>query len=351
VKALSIFFLLAVVIAKAEGFKVVTFDGMQLCWGPGCVIKNSPDREQRLYGIGTWLRNLEADVLFLQGISRKKDYQQLKAESAYPYGVYFTPFSDQALLTKFPILESNFFPFRWQASSSEDCKRWAFSGVNGLGLVKVRLPEGEIYFATLHGIPRWRNLPGFGTEADRITPERKANLLEAIQFLWDHVPRNRPLVLAGGFNMNQTSDEYRFFFRNSGLVDSYRLIREVTGGEWDKDCTRCADSPYAQASGGEDVGIMDYLMVSKGSFDVLASKILTEGGEFSDHHAVETKLSLSESSHGFDPPLPSRFDLDSLTSYFREAPLSPVCWLTPGALFQRTRILTWISEIEKFVRE
>jgi len=316
--------------------KLVSYNAMLVCVGPWCLLADSPDREERLAAIGPWLKSLSADVVSVQEIWKPDQFDSLSKSSGFAYHHYFGRKTEQALFSRFPIEDASFTPFTWQASYFQDCKRLTFATPQGgVGVAFVRLPDGSrVAVVSTHTLPRWAQLEGFASPADVNTEGRKLIFLELFQTVAQRVPAGTPLVLMGDLNMNQISEEYAFFNLHGGLVDTFHRI---AGESWGSQCTYCTDNHYVKLQNAPGEGILDYVMTTE-DFKTVSSRILTEGGKYSDHLGVESVVEYIGGKGGFKPKPASVAELDRMLNYVDTVSMSPVCWLAgPAAWFQRAR--------------
>src|SRR3989338_3056559 len=109
--------------------KIITFNV--------CLLREVPDIEARKAQIAVWLKEQNADIIFLQEVWQAEQFDFLKRESGYPYGVTFGEKSEMAVLSRYPITSSDYIPNRWQGSYTEDCKKGVVGYRYGLGLATV----------------------------------------------------------------------------------------------------------------------------------------------------------------------------------------------------------------------
>jgi hypothetical protein len=333
--------------AASVPLKVVTYNAMLVCVGPACLLKNSPQREERNVAIGPWLRSKNADVYFIQEVWNKKQYEILLREGKFEHGYYFKD-SDLAIFSRFPILEPKHFTYRWQASFETDCKRLAFSFPIGLGIAFIEPVQGNrIAIVNAHNLPRWPEVKGFADRADEHTPAREIHALEIIDALQSYVPSGTPVLFGGDLNANQVSQEYAFFVTHSGLRDAFRSIALSRGIDWTNACSFCADNPYNRAENFPGERLLDYVFFTHGDFAVRDARLLPDSAQFSDHLALEVLLDWETTSrNGVRPYLPSQTDLRRLQKYVDTVPISRWCWLSArGNWLQRSETTEFLSRL------
>ncbi|MBI4411722.1 MAG: endonuclease/exonuclease/phosphatase family protein [Deltaproteobacteria bacterium] len=308
--------------------KIITFNVYLLCVGPECLLREVPDVEKRRPMIAQWLKEQNADIVFLQEVWQVDQFDTLKKESGYPYGIYFGPLSEMGILSRHPITGADYFPNRWQGSYIEDCKKGVVGYRYGLGLATVNVGGTEIVLANAHPIARRRDIAGFSDPADRLTPERKMLLLEYWLALKDRM-ETKPLIFAGDFNMNHQSDEYRFFERLFAMTD---VIEKKSGEE--PFCSYCDENTYAKKQGNPTEHVIDHIFFND-FFEPVSARIDFPKPDLSDHQPVEATLRI-----GSIPPtevptlgqLPPRhsvaLEIDALIDYFEKVSLSPYCYLS-----------------------
>jgi hypothetical protein len=328
-------FLVLSTVAWAGSFKVITFNAMLVCVGPRCILADSDDRVERTKKIGPWLKSQNAEFVFLQEIWNSSQYEEIFKASGSPYGHYFGP--DLAILSKYPLEGMKHHRFRWQGAYQQDCKRLSFAFGTQTALAFAKLPNGRrLALGNSHTLPRWAEIPGFRDPSDIHTPGRQFTILELLDFYGREL-KDEPFIWAGDFNMNQISDEYAFFMKLSGLVDTFREANRGSQFDWSKACTFCDFSPYVRKQKIPGEGILDYIMVSAKDFTPISSEILPETEHLSDHLAILTELRLNEGSSGLRRfARASTEDLARIRRYFEEVSISPWCRLAgPSGWFER----------------
>ncbi len=328
--------------SHARELKVVTFNTNLLCIGPGCLFIKAPDVDKRTVEIARYLRDLNADIVFLQEIWQRKQFEEILKTSHMPYGVFGGSDTDLAIFSKFPITNNVFTPFHWQASHEFHCKAMTIGLRMGLLTAEVLVDGSPITVATGHLLPRDHSIDGYHKPSDEVTLERQLHLLEALSSLKKKTG-SKPLIIAGDFNMNQASDEYAFWNKtvlaSNTLTDNLKskFILTSRDGEkrWRESCTYCDDNSFVKQQGETGEGILDYIFTRTDNFDVLDSKILHETGKYSDHLAVASRLrtKFSKTDFSYTPVEPSEMGL--ITKHIEDVSIHPLCWLSYFDLYNQ----------------
>lgn len=334
--------------AKTPMLKVITFNAYLLCVGPKCLLRGSPDLDERMDKIVEWIKEKDADVVFLQEIWQPEQFEFIKKESGYPFSVYFDESSDLAILSRYPLSNAHFIPTHWQGSHSEDCKKSVVGYSYGLGTVEMDFNGTKILLAHAHPIARRLDIRGFAKPADLLTPERLILQLDFWNSLKDQL-HSRPLVFAGDFNMNHISVEYYFFSRLFGLKDTLGTILK---NKYDREhiCTYCADNSLAQQQGNPSEGVIDYIFANE-FFDIVDAKINFPQPDLSDHQPVEAILRFNSQivnrKSSIVNQAPTKNDIEPLINYIENVSLSPFCYLSYKMGWkQRKRTLRFLQELK-----
>lgn len=334
-------------VVEAQTLKVVSYNAMLVCVGPKCLLKDSPQRDERNVAIGPWLKTRDADIYFIQEVWNKSQYETLMREGKFAHGYYFEN-SDLAFFSKFPITEPQHYIYRWQASFETDCKRLSFAFPIGMGIAFIEpIPGTRIAVANAHNLPRWPEVAGFSDRADEHTPARKIHALEMIAALQSKIPAGTPVIFGGDFNMNQISEEYAFFVTQSGMKDVFRSVALLRGVDWTNACSFCGDNEFVKQQNLPSERILDFFFVSPQDFTVKDARFLPESARYSDHLALESILELKPASYsGIQPFLPSQDVLTGLQKYVDTIPISPWCWLSArGGWLQRSETTAFINKL------
>eukprot|EP00118_Oscarella_pearsei_P002108 m.9548 g.9548 ORF g.9548 m.9548 type:complete len:381 (+) comp21428_c0_seq2:67-1209(+) len=178
--------------------RVLTFN----CWG---VFFFSSKRRERIKHIAEKLAEGKHDVIALQEIWCKEDYELLatKLASEYPYAHYFrrsVVSSGLCTFSRWPIIQVTFYPFDL-SENHLPC------GAKGWGLTVIDHPQnGPLHVINTHltWIPPYCRAP---------------QVLQLHQFIQAVKPQH--LFLCGDFNSLPTGSEYKALTGATGLVDSW----------------------------------------------------------------------------------------------------------------------------------
>ncbi|MBI2339061.1 MAG: endonuclease/exonuclease/phosphatase family protein [Deltaproteobacteria bacterium] len=330
--------------------KIITFNVYLLCIGPFCLLREVPDIESRQAQIAVWLKEQNADIVFLQEVWQAEQFDYLKKESGYPYGIYFGPLSEMGILSRTPITGADYIPNRWQGSYAEDCKKGVVGYRYGLGVATVDVQGTEIFLANTHPIARRGDVEGFRESADRLTPERKFLLLEYRLLLKDRIA-TRPVLFAGDFNMNRQSAEYDFFRRLFPLNDAVAAPLAVEERKGDEPfCSYCESNRYAKRQGNPSEHVIDHIFFN-GFFEPVSARIDFPKPDLSDHQPVEATLQINLNPPPTSAPTVDRLppeEIDSLIAYFEKVSLSPYCYLSYElGWIQKQKTLHLLKELNR----
>lgn len=333
-------------LAQAKEIKIMTFNTMLVCVGPGCILANSPKVEERKREIGEYIASQDLDLVFLQEVFQDSQFNTVLKFSKMPYSYYVGADTGLAILSRYPLSDTKFVPYRWQAASFRDCKRLFVGKKLGFASAIATLDDGsKISIASTHLLPRYDDMPGFALPADEHTPQRKANILELREELYK-LPKEFPIILAGDFNMNQKSEENAFFSR---VIDLENVLKKKTPNNlWANLCTYCDANPYVIEQGNRGEGVIDYIWISKNSFSISDVKINKDTDRFSDHRAVVATLRIVTPVNYYNPLPVSNEEVEKLKIYFEKVSINPLCWLAPSIGWtERGTTLQFLEKVSK----
>lgn len=352
---LSLFFILCFSFpypaqAAPPPLKVITLNTYLVCAGPWCLLREAPEVEKRMEQAAEWLKKQNADIVFLQEIWQPEQFEYFKKNAGYPYSVYFGEESDLAILSRYPLSDSQFKQTSWQGSYYNDCKKTLVAFHYGLGTVMVNINGNRVLLANTHTIPRRKDLEGFDRPADVLTPERLTLLLEFRTWLKEDL-YSHPLIFAGDFNMNPIADASTFFHRLFDLTDTFKnvaLVKKYKGPF----CTFCEKNKWNIEKGSPGEGILDYIFSNR-FFKPVSGKIHHPHPEFSDHQPVEVLLEIKNKEYNAKKSpslseLVNAQEIDELINYFKNVSFSPYCYLSWELGWkQRRRTIEFLRQIKE----
>ncbi|KAG2207380.1 hypothetical protein INT47_006855 [Mucor saturninus] len=181
------------------------------CWGLKVVAKQ---REFRLHAIGDRISSEDYDIVALQEVWMRKDFDYIKAKvgSKLPFTKYFqsgTLGSGLAILSRFPILSSSYLKFTLAGRPLKVLQGDFYVG-KGCGSVCIDHPEiGLMDLQAGYG-------QGEDYEAQRITEcWQIANSVRA------SAAQGRHVILAGDFNSIPTSNCYQMLKNHGFMTDTW----------------------------------------------------------------------------------------------------------------------------------
>ena len=275
--------------------RVASLNVWALPWGL------APDEAERMQAIAQHLPSLDADIVGLQEVwtAAARDTLIEGGRRAGFENIWHRPMayggSGLVVLSKLPILESQFTPFSVRGRP-ERLDHSDYHG--GKGFIRLRLAtsSGPIQLINTHLHARYSG----SLQTDAYLEVRSAQTVEIALALAD---LHEPVIALGDFNLREGQPEYRILLGLTGLRDAAASIDH-------RQPTITADNPYRARPTKVSEDRIDYIFTRGGrarAVDVIGAErsfdaILDFAGRkatYSDHAGVSALLAI----HG-EPALP-----------------------------------------------
>lgn len=333
---------------NVHALKVLTYNAALVCVGPGCIFADSPEPLKRAKQIGEWIRALDADVVFLQEIWQPDQFEILQKASGFPHAFFPGKPSESAILSRFQLRNAEFVPLVWHGVHHYHLKIVLAGYRAGLVLAEIEHSNGQrIGLANIHAIPRDQTIPGFHEPRDAATLGRQLGLIHALDILQNKFG-NAPVIFGGDFNMNQFSEEYQFFMKSQGWIDSFR--QSFPAEQWIKQCTFCDENEFLKSNGGTAEGILDYIFTTRSNTAVLSSEVISPRPALSDHYGIFSQIQIKQpgemntqgqSSYSFDHAA-----LPQIHSYVEGVQPDYLCWILPSCWSVKSNALNYLKRVK-----
>lgn len=305
----------------------------------------TPDAEKRVRQLAAFIARENPDVVLLQEIWQRRWFEALvdglfkegyfneqlacgrtRQEIEDRLTLFFSDLgegnTDLAIVSKHPLSNAEFTPFRWQGSTKVECgRRLADEGfVSGVGRVQATVDGQRFLLANIHPMHRREDEDDARKHKAEFSPERATQLLEAWEILYPELDR-QPVILAGDFNFNLSQWEYTNVFRP--LFGGPAVSDDLLGPSPQSAglCTYCSGSPFHPDEGGE--GIIDHVFVNDRLL-LRRAQILTPRPAFTDHEIVVADVSFKKPADR-DQRSPGAAERPRLPvkSYLKRVPVTP----------------------------
>ncbi len=176
----------------------------------------SDDVPERMRAIAAGLPQLDVDVLALQEVWLPSARETLvaggrRAGFTHPWWPASMPGGGLLVLSRVPLTDARFERFRFRGDL-ERLDKGEYFGGKGFVSVRIATDDGPVTLVDTHLHASYRNDLPAADSAVRI-----AQLLQIVEFLES---RDEPAVVAGDFNFEEHSPEYRVLTGLSGLRDT-----------------------------------------------------------------------------------------------------------------------------------
>jgi sphingomyelin phosphodiesterase 2 len=265
------------------------------------------DKSERMRAIGAEIARQNLDIVGLQEIWMREDLDlilkelqssQLKHYHYFPSGVTG---SGLVILSRFPIIDANFYRFRL-SGKPENIWQGDYLGGKGVGFVRIESSIGQIDIYDVHALAQYES-----NDADEYKGQRAAEMYELARYI--HFQSiDMPVIFFGDFNVSPDQLGYRVAKTLGALTDTYAVLYPNDLG-----ATVSSQNPYR--SDTFDTKRIDYVMLRNGrSLGILPKtseitfKLIPDSNgkkAFSDHFGVLVELVILPMTNGFSYPISS----------------------------------------------
>ncbi|KAI8752839.1 sphingomyelin phosphodiesterase 2-like isoform X2 [Biomphalaria glabrata] len=275
------------------------------CWGLPLPLL-CKHHQERIAAIGDYLKVQDYDMVVLEEVWVKSDFQELKQKlvRVLPFSHYFysgTIGSGLCVFSKHQIIETSYHQFHLNGHAHKIHHGDWFGG-KGVGLCKIHILEGaldiNLYCTHLHA--------EYNPECDEYEAHRLAQTFELCQFVRNTAYNCDIAILAGDLNTSPTHLGYKILTQHASLKDCWaeKNLSEIECKESGGTCMvpgNIYTGDVAQSSSPFGVRI-DYIMY-RTSANVSATvadcsigigKVPQTNIDYSDHEAVFTSISLTK---------------------------------------------------------
>ncbi|KAL3883119.1 hypothetical protein ACJMK2_029412 [Sinanodonta woodiana] len=260
-------------------------------------------RRERMHAIADELSAGEYDIVFLQEIWLKADYQILKSKlcsRSYPYAHYFYSGyvgSGMCIFSKYTILDSIYYQYQLNGYPHKIYHGDWFGG-KGVGLCKLKIHDLTVYLYITHIHAEYSH------DNDEYLAHRVSQAFDMSQFVKYTSSAADVIILCGDLNLEPKDLGYNLIRVNTGLRDAWVEKQSTRGLEDGMTCDRpsnsfCDPKCLTHFPNGKRIDYILYnarenLTAEVKECSLVMGKIAGRSYNYSDHEGVMAHICIQD---------------------------------------------------------